>query len=332
MARPHSFTTSPVVGVLVRHTAGDDIGNISDVVCEPVSGRIRFALIGLHNETALLVVPWELIRFHPDDRTALLNVAVAALRNAPRLKWIDWPRVAHPQWDRDVYAYYGCTPYWDDASELATTAAIERQRHLRGPAIAVAGVLLALAIAVGYVISKQGWNRTATQVYAVAEAVKDTTVAVRDTSADAAITGKVKTALALSKRVSAFDINVDTTNNVTTLTGRVQTPDARDLAAEIVADTTGVKSVRNLLRIDPSLRPEQERERLVSRVADLERQVALSNALQDAPELDGARIKVRVADGTVTLDGTVVSEAQKARAEELARNVPGVHQLTNRLH
>jgi hyperosmotically inducible periplasmic protein len=331
MSKPHPFSTSPVVGMLVRNTAGEDIGNISDVVCEPTSGRLRFALIGLHNETALLVVPWELIRFHPDDRTALLSVSVAALQNAPRLKWIDWPRVAHPQWDRDVYAYYGCEPYWEEASKPQAIVVSEHQRHFRGPALVVAAATLALAIAVGYIISKQGWTQTANQVYAVAEAVKDTTVAVRDTSADAAITGKAKTALALSKRVSSYEINVDTTNAVVTLTGRVQTADARDLAGQIVADTTGVKSVRNLLRVDPSLRPEEERERLSGRVNDLERQIALSNAFQDAPEFDGAKVKVRVIDGTVILDGTVTSDSQRARAEDLARSFPGVHQLVNKL-
>jgi osmotically-inducible protein OsmY len=258
-------------------------------------------------------------------------VAVATLQNAPRLKWIDWPRVAHPQWDRDVYAYYGCDPYWEDAPARAKFAALEHPRHLRGPALAAAAVLLILAIAVGYVISKQGWSQTASQVYAVAEAVKDTTVAVRDTSADAATTGKVKTALALSKRVSAFDINVETNNAVVTLTGRVQTPEARDLAGQIVADTTGVKSVRNMVRVDPSLRPEDERERLLTRVNDLERQQAVANAIQDAPELEGARIKVRVSDGAVTLEGTVTSDAQKARAEELVRAFPGVTTLRNRL-
>jgi osmotically-inducible protein OsmY len=192
-------------------------------------------------------------------------------------------------------------------------------------------VALALGVGLMYLISRQGWAVTARQVHGVAEAVKATSVAVRDTSADAATTAKAKAALALSKRISGSEVNVDTTNAVATLTGRVPTPEAREVAGQIVADTSSVQDVRNLLVVDPSMRPEQERERLVRRVNDLETQTALSEALQDRPELNGAKVRVRVADGGVTLDGTVASEAQKALAEQLARTFPGVQRLNNRL-
>lgn len=198
--------------------------------------------------------------------------------------------------------------------------------------IAFAAVALALGIGMAYVISRQGWATTARQVHGVAEAVKTTTAAVRDNSADAATTAKAKTALALSKRLSGSELNVDTTNAVATLTGRVPTTEAREAAGQIVADTSGVRDVRNLLTVDPSMmRPEQVRERLARRVNDLEMQTALFEALQDCPELVGAKVRVRVADGAVTLDGTITSEAQKARAEEVVRTFPGVQSLTDRL-
>jgi osmotically-inducible protein OsmY len=160
---------------------------------------------------------------------------------------------------------------------------------------------------------------------------QDTTAAVRDTSADAATTAKAKAALALSKRVSALEVNVDTTNAIVTLSGRVPTPEAKELAGQIVADTSGVRDVRNLLTVDVNMRPEQERERLARRVTDLETQTALSEALQESRELDGAKVKVRVVDGAVTLEGTVASGAQKAQAEELVPTFQSVQRLSNRL-
>jgi hyperosmotically inducible protein len=198
--------------------------------------------------------------------------------------------------------------------------------------IALAAVALALGTGIVYLISRQGWAVTARQVYGVAEAVKTTTAAVRDTSADAATTAKARAALALSKRLSGSEFNVDTTNAVATLTGRVPTLEAKEAAGQIVADTSGVRDVRNLLTVDPSMmRPEQVRERLARRVNDLEMQTALFEALQDCPELGGAKVRVRVADGAVTLDGTVTSEAQKTRAEEVVRTFPGVERLSDRL-
>jgi osmotically-inducible protein OsmY len=204
-------------------------------------------------------------------------------------------------------------------------------RRARGRRIVPGAVLILLVAGAGYLIAHQGWAATASQVHGVAEAVRDTGAAVKETSADAATTAKARTALALSKRTSAFDVDVDTTNAVVTLTGKVPALEAKEIAGQIVADTSGVRDVRNLLAVDPSLRPEEERQRLTRRVADLETQTGLSEALGDSPDLDGAKVKVRVVDGAATLDGVVQSDTQRERAGEIARIFPGVQQVINRL-
>lgn len=330
MARRDSFSTSPIIGASIRNIEGEDIGTVSDVVCEAFSGRPRFALIGLHGETAPLVVPWEVMQVRPDEPFVLLKASMAELRGAPRAERADWPHATDSQWDRDVYAYYGCRPYWEEPLEETTRRPKARGR-LSGRHVALGAVALAVAAGLLYLVSSQGWAVTASEVYGLAETVKDTTVAVRDTSTDAATTAKAKAALALSKRVSALDVNVDTTNATVTLTGKVPTLEAKELAGQIVVDTSGVRELRNLLTVDPGMRPGQERERLARRVHDLEMQTALSEALRDSPELDGAKITVRVTNGTVTWAGTVTSEAQKVRAQELARTFPGVQRLKGEL-
>ena len=218
-----------------------------------------------------------------------------------------------------------------DGDDIRMSAGSPPERSIPRRQIVLAVVMLALLAGFGYLISRQGWAATASQVNGVAEAVKDTTAAVRDTSADAATTVKARTALALSKRAAGLDVNVDTANAIVTLTGRAPTPEARDLAGQIVGDTSGVRGVQNLLTVDPRMQPEQERERLVLRVRDLETQVALAEMLQDSPDLLGARIKVRVADGVATLEGTSAAEGQKVRAEQLARTFPNVRELISRL-
>ncbi len=70
---------------------------------------------------------------------------------------------------------------------------------------------------------------------------------------DAATTTRVKTALALNKQVSAFDIHVETSNNNVTLTGRVPTDNARRVAEEIVRGTKGVATFANNLKVDPKV-------------------------------------------------------------------------------
>src|SRR5262245_10816948 len=61
--------------------------------------------------------------------------------------------------------------------------------------------------------------------------------------ADATITGQVKTAFALSKRISAYEINVDTQDAVVTLKGQVPSEIDRALAETVARDTTGAKRV-----------------------------------------------------------------------------------------
>ena len=50
------------------------------------------------------------------------------------------------------------------------------------------------------------------------------------------------------------------------------------------------------------------------------------------PELDASDIEVRVADGEVTLEGTVLDRRAKRLAEDLAERATGVRDVHNRLH
>jgi len=71
--------------------------------------------------------------------------------------------------------------------------------------------------------------------------------AAKETSRDAALTSKVKTALALSKRIPSDRINVDSDGNVVTLRGEVPSQEIRDLAEQISKDVPGVAEVHNHL-------------------------------------------------------------------------------------
>jgi hyperosmotically inducible protein len=66
---------------------------------------------------------------------------------------------------------------------------------------------------------------------------------------DAAITTKVKSALISDSEVSAFPINVDTTNGVVHLTGTADTRAEADKAARIARGVAGVKSVVNKIQV-----------------------------------------------------------------------------------
>ena len=77
-------------------------------------------------------------------------------------------------------------------------------------------------------------------------------IAQGDAAADAATTAAVKTKLLGDTKVAGLNIDVDTKDNVVTLTGKVKTAAERTEAVRLARTTTGVKSVVNKLIVDPS--------------------------------------------------------------------------------
>jgi hyperosmotically inducible protein len=162
-------------------------------------------------------------------------------------------------------------------------------------------------------------------------AVRDTFRLVKDTSQDAATTTKVKTALLLSKHVSAFDTTVDTARGEVTLTGEVPTEEIKRLGAAIAQDTSGVKAVHNNLTVNPGVGGNPEMASIGDRVADLEIKTLVTDQLAQASELKDERITVQVSKRRVSLDGTVDSPAKRRAADRIALLVPGVQELTSNL-
>ncbi len=72
-----------------------------------------------------------------------------------------------------------------------------------------------------------------------------------DAVGDAAITGKVKTALIADPDVKGLSIDVDTKNGVVTLNGNADKAGNVDKAVSLASSVDGVKSVQNNLTVKP---------------------------------------------------------------------------------
>jgi hyperosmotically inducible protein len=176
-------------------------------------------------------------------------------------------------------------------------------------------ILLIIVAGAGYYIYTHGWKRP--------ESVR----ALFSSSGDPDTSRKVKTALGLSKRLARFDINVNTSDGVATLTGQVPSEDIKSLAGEIARDTAGVKDVKNEIAVDPAAQPSIES----VHVEDLEIRVAILEALAHSREIGGKNIEVKVENRSVTLSGSVETPTQRSGAEQIARAVDGVAGVTNNL-
>jgi hyperosmotically inducible periplasmic protein len=154
---------------------------------------------------------------------------------------------------------------------------------------------------------------------------------MKESTEDATTTSRVRTALLLSKRVSPFDIKVQTNQGEVTLTGQVPTAEAKTVAGAIVLDTAGVKQVHNDLGINPLAERNPETERLGERVADLELKTVVDDGLSNNTELKDKHIDVQVKSRIVTLGGALDTPAQKYSAEQIAWQATGVQGVVDHI-
>lgn len=148
---------------------------------------------------------------------------------------------------------------------------------------------------------------------------------------DKAVTDKVKSAFALSKRLSAYSIDVTTSGGVVTLTGQVPTEIDKDLAGNVARDVPEVQNVENQLQVQPGLKPSEASVREGMRVSDLEIRADLNEKLLASEALKGQSIQVTVQDRVVTLNGQVENPMQKAGAGQLASSLANVVNVVNNL-
>ena len=99
--------------------------------------------------------------------------------------------------------------------------------------------------------TKDAAKATKDKTKEAAKQTKEKTVDAKEATTDASITGAVKSKLLGDTKVGGLDINVDTKDNVVTLTGKVHSAAEKNEAVRLARTTTGVKRVVDHLTIEP---------------------------------------------------------------------------------
>jgi len=147
---------------------------------------------------------------------------------------------------------------------------------------------------------------------------------------DAVITTTVKTKLAADSHVKASEINVDTRNAVVTLTGNVDSQEAKSRAIQLARDTKGVREVKDMIavRTGPETGNAPDGDRMLGqRIDDATITMKVKSKLLDDPTVKGLKIDVDTRDGVVYLTGTVSGNEERRQAVELARKTEGVRDV-----
>lgn len=151
---------------------------------------------------------------------------------------------------------------------------------------------------------------------------------------DATITARVKSRLLWNRNTNGLAIDVDTDNGVVTLKGRVASGAHRDLAVQLAKNTTGVKQVKDELKVVSSPKEAVEKnplQRVETRASDTWITTKVKSVLLFSKDAENAEIEVSTSNQVVTLRGAVVSEDQKEKILKLVGDVVGVKEVRSKL-
>lgn len=107
--------SSQLIGATVRNSAGEDIGDINELVIDIGRGELRYAalsfggFLGLGEK--LYAIPHQSMKLVSgrDDKEIhfVLNVSQEKLENAPGFNKDNWPAVADPKWSQTIDKHFG---------------------------------------------------------------------------------------------------------------------------------------------------------------------------------------------------------------------------------
>ena len=122
MTQLGTFANSPVkassiIGTDVVNPEGESLGDIKEVVIDPYTGRVAYAVVAfggfLSMGEKLFAIPFSSFDYNTTTQNYSLDVSRERLEAAPGFDPAHWPSMADEKWNREMYRYYDRTPYWE---------------------------------------------------------------------------------------------------------------------------------------------------------------------------------------------------------------------------
>ena len=153
---------------------------------------------------------------------------------------------------------------------------------------------------------------------------------------DPSITAAVKSKFAADDTVKAYQINVDTTEKVVTLTGNVDSNAAKERAVMLARDAKGVtRVVDNLVVVAPPPPADSGLSAAANSAMDSSTDAGLTAIVKTKLLADtrtsGLKIDVDTKDKVVTLSGRVASATERRMAVQIAKDTDGVKSVRDNL-
>lgn len=140
--------------------------------------------------------------------------------------------------------------------------------------------------------------------------------AAAETASGEELASRIKLELAANERTSGLDIQVQASGSAVTLTGTVNSEEAKAAAAEVAGKLSG--SVTNQLQVAPEVKASEPQ------VSDKDIKAALEKLINSDEKISALPLSWQVKEGVVTLDGIVETNEELAYAVQVISKIPGV--------
>lgn len=113
---PEIMAAETLQGDKVVNSAGETLGEISDIMIDVPSGTVAYAVLkfggwmGLGDK--LFAIPWAALTLDADRKCFVLDADKERLRKAPGFDKNHWPTMADPSWAKALHDFYQTRPYW----------------------------------------------------------------------------------------------------------------------------------------------------------------------------------------------------------------------------
>lgn len=113
---PFVMGAETLAGDSVVNVDGEDIGKLEHIMIDVRSGTIAYAVLACGGvfgaREKLFAIPWSALALDASRKCFVLDVARDRLESAPGFDRDHWPRMADPEWAREVHEYFHAPPYW----------------------------------------------------------------------------------------------------------------------------------------------------------------------------------------------------------------------------
>jgi sporulation protein YlmC with PRC-barrel domain len=115
------YRASQLIGATVSNAQGEKLGQIEDVVIDPVDADVAYAVLSFGGFLGMgekyFAIPWNALTINTDAEGELdylvLGVDKDTLQNAPGFDKSNWPNMASLRWGEEIHAYYGQQDEWN---------------------------------------------------------------------------------------------------------------------------------------------------------------------------------------------------------------------------